>query len=137
MWRDRSTLLIVIRLLGRTDGVRGETGRAIEEYEAAVAVDPKWERARVNLIALYCGERQWTKAEKHFQTLVDLGLRVAEGHYDFGVCLAAQGETSRAAGEFRSALEINAQYAQSVARARAACGGRRRCPIDSTTSGSQ
>ena len=91
---------------------RGDTARAIEEYEAAVATDPKWARARVNLIALYCGQRQWTNAEKHFQALIDLGLRVAEGHYNYGVCLAAQGEASRAATEFRSALEINPQYAQ-------------------------
>ena len=91
---------------------RGETGRAIEEYEAAVAADQTWARARVNLIALYCGQRQWSNAEKHFQALVDLGQRVAEAHYNFAVCLAAQGETTRAAGEFHTALEINPQYAQ-------------------------
>ena len=65
---------------------QGNVAKAIEEYEAAVAADPKWVRARVNLIALYGGERQWGKAEQHFQALVDLGLRVAEGHYNFAVC---------------------------------------------------
>jgi Tfp pilus assembly protein PilF len=67
--------------------------------------------ARVNLIALYGGKRQWNKAEQHFQALVDLGLRVAEGHYNFAVCLATQGETTKAADQFRTALEINPQYA--------------------------
>ena len=45
----------------------GETARAIEEYEAAVAADPKWVRARVNLIALYCRERQWREGRRAFQ----------------------------------------------------------------------
>lgn len=91
---------------------RGETGRAIDEYEAAVVADSKAARARVNLIALYCGQQQWSNAERHFQALVDLGDRVAEAHYNFAICLAAQGETTRAAGEFRTALEINPQYSQ-------------------------
>jgi tetratricopeptide (TPR) repeat protein len=90
---------------------QGDTARAAEEYEAALAADPKSVRARVNLIALYCRERQWSKAEHHFQAMVDLGLRVAEGHHNFAICLASQGETARAAGEFRTALEINPQYA--------------------------
>jgi tetratricopeptide (TPR) repeat protein len=91
---------------------RGETARAIEEYEGAVASDPKWARARVNLIAIYCRDRQWAKAEEHFKAMSDLGLRVAEGYYNFAVCLAAQGETARAASEFHTAVEINPQYPQ-------------------------
>ena len=90
---------------------QGDTARAAEEYEAALEADPKSVRARVNLIALYCRERQWSKAEHHFRAMVDLGLRVAEGHHNFAICLASQGESARAAGEFRTALEINPQYA--------------------------
>ena len=93
---------------------RGETARAIEEYEAAVAVDPKWGRARVNLIAIYCRERQWPRAEEHFKALVASGQRIAEGHYNYAICLASQGDTTRAGGEFRTALEINPQYAAAL-----------------------
>jgi tetratricopeptide (TPR) repeat protein len=91
---------------------RGEIAAAIGEYEAAVAADPKWVKARVNLIALYGGQRQWEKAESHFHAVVDFGLRVAEAHYNFGVCLASQGDTARAAEQFKTALDINPQYAQ-------------------------
>jgi len=90
---------------------RGDLAHAVEEYEAAVAVDPKSVRSRVNLIGLYGRAREWNKAEQHFQALVDLGLRVAEGHYNFALCLAAQGETAKAAEQIRTALEINPQYA--------------------------
>ncbi len=91
---------------------QGEIANAIGEYEAAVTIDPKWVRARVNLIGLYGAQRQWDKAERHFRALVDLGLRVAEAHYNFGVCLASQGDTARAAEQFKVALDINPQYAQ-------------------------
>jgi tetratricopeptide (TPR) repeat protein len=36
---------------------------------------------------------------------------VAEGHYNFAVCLATQGDSVKAAHQFRTALEINPQYA--------------------------
>ena len=95
---------------------QGDIAKAIDEYEAAVAADPKWVRARVNLIALYGGKRQWDKAEQHFQALVDLGLRVTEGHYNFAVCLAAQGETAKAAEQFRKALRDQSPVRAGVGR---------------------
>ena len=91
---------------------QGDNARAIEEYESAVAVDPSSVRARTNLIALYGGQRQWDKAEQHFRALVDLGLRVAEAHYNFAVCLASQNDAAGAADQFETALEINPQYAR-------------------------
>lgn len=89
---------------------QGDIVGAIEAYESAVAVDPAWVRARVNLIGLYGRQRQRAKAEQHFQELVDRGLRVAEAHYNFAVCLATEGDAARAADQFRTALEIAPDY---------------------------
>jgi tetratricopeptide (TPR) repeat protein len=89
---------------------QGNVAKAIEEYEAAVAVDPQSTRARVNLIALYGAQREWSKAEQHFRAIEALGFRVPEAHYNFAVCLVAQGDPAKAADEFRTTLDINPQY---------------------------
>ena len=80
---------------------QGDLPGAIQAYEAAVAVDPATIAARVNLIALYGRQQDWTKAAAHYDALISSGVAVpAEAHFNHGVCLAAQGRIDYATTSF-------------------------------------
>ena len=64
----------------------------------------------MNLIALYGRQQNWEKAESHYRALELIGRVPAEGHYNFGICLAAQRKSSDAADEFRKALAVNPSH---------------------------
>lgn len=89
----------------------GDLAGAVLEYEAAVAANPRTAPAHVNLIAVYCQQREWTKAEAHYTAVLQFDPGVAEAHFNFGVCLATQGNVAAAADVFHKALAINPQYA--------------------------
>jgi tetratricopeptide (TPR) repeat protein len=65
----------------------------------------------VNLIALYGRKPDWEKAEAHYRAVLALGNVPAEAHFNFGICLAAQGKTDEAADAFRKTLDVNPQHA--------------------------
>ena len=56
----------------------------------------------------------------HYAALATPGTALAEAHYNFGVCLATQGQDDDAADAFRKALDVNPQYARRLERARTA-----------------
>ncbi len=91
---------------------QGDLTGAIQAYERAVAVDPAVVAPRVNLIALYGRQQDWSKAAAHYDALTSTGAMVpAEAHFNQGVCLAAQGKIDAAADLFRIAVSLNPQYA--------------------------
>jgi tetratricopeptide (TPR) repeat protein len=90
---------------------RGDLARAIAEYEAALAADPGYAPAHVNLIALYGRQQEWTKAEAHHKEAVRLGASLAEAHNNWGICLVAQGQLEPAADAFRKAVDVNPHHA--------------------------
>ena len=75
---------------------QGDLTGAIQAYERAVAVDPAVVAPRVNLIALYGRQQDWSKAAAHYDALTSTGVMVpAEAHFNQGVCLAAQAKSTR------------------------------------------
>jgi tetratricopeptide (TPR) repeat protein len=94
--------------LAGSDDVSG----AIAAHEAAVARDPSLAQAHANLIRLYGGQRNWTKAEEHYRALVALGGNLADAHYDYGVLLGMQEKWDQAAEAYRRALAIEPSHVQ-------------------------
>lgn len=90
---------------------QGDVAGAIREYEAAAAADPSAAAPHVNLIALYGQQQAWARAEAHYRSVVSLGAVPAEAHFNFGICLAAQGKTVEATDAFHKTLEANPQHA--------------------------
>jgi tetratricopeptide (TPR) repeat protein len=91
---------------------QGDQVGAIREYEAAIAAQPGHLVARANLIALYGRQKDWARAAAHYDAIVKTGGVVpAEAHFNYGVCLAAQGQIDAASDLFRKALAANPQYA--------------------------
>ena len=90
----------------------GDIGRAIAAHEAAVAADPSFAQAHVNLISLYGRARNWVKAEAHYRAVVKLGVNVADAHYDYGVLLGLQERWDEAAEAYRQAIALNPLHAE-------------------------
>ena len=86
---------------------RGDLEGAIEAHESALAKDPTLEDAHTNLISLYGRQKQWAKAEAHYQAALRLGGDLGDAHYDYGVLLGMQEKWDAAADAYRKALAAN------------------------------
>lgn len=100
----------VRRGLRRADA--GDVAAAIEEHEAALALDPSVALAHESLIKLYGGTGEWSKAEVHYRAAVALGFNLADVHYDYGVLLARQEKWDLASEAYNLALAVNPSHAQ-------------------------
>lgn len=98
------------RGLKRADA--GDVAGAIEDHEAAVALDPSLAVAHENLIALYGRTGDWANAESHYRKAVALGFNLADVHYDYGVLLGLQQKWDESAEAYTQALAINPSHAQ-------------------------
>ena len=88
----------------------GDVSGAIAEYEGALAQDPSLSVAHRSLIKLYSSVRNWEKAEEHYRAGLNLGVDLAELHYDYGVLLGLQQKWHDAEEAYRRALAINPSY---------------------------
>ena len=85
---------------------RGDIPGAIAAHEDALLRDPALAQAHANLISLYGGRQEWSKAEAHYRALLALG-DVGYAHYDYGVLLGMQQRWTEAAAAYRLAVEVN------------------------------
>jgi tetratricopeptide (TPR) repeat protein len=89
---------------------QGKLAEAIQEFEAALEVNPRLVTAHVNLIALFGQLNQPDKAEQHFRAAVELDPGWVEAYYNWGFFLAQHGRKTEAAELFRKAVEVNPDY---------------------------
>jgi tetratricopeptide (TPR) repeat protein len=89
----------------------GDLAGAVHAHEAAIAADPEFAQAHVNLIALYGRQQQWARAEAAYREALRLGSGGAETHYNHGVALALQGRHAEAGAAFEGAVAANPQHA--------------------------
>ena len=89
---------------------QGKAAEAIQEFEAALEVNPRMITAHINLIALYGQLNQHDKAEQHFRAAVELDPGWVETYYNWGMFLAQHDQKPEAAELFRKAVEVNPDY---------------------------
>jgi tetratricopeptide (TPR) repeat protein len=90
----------------------GDVDGAIAAHEAALAIDPSLAQAHANLVSLYGRQRNFARAEEHYNAVVALGVNVADAHYDYGVLLGMQERWDDAAEAYRRALALNPLHAE-------------------------
>jgi len=90
----------------------GNLPEAIQEQEAALALDPSNVQAHVNLVSLYARTGDHGKAKQHFDTAIRLQPGRSDAWYNFGVLLLGEKNYTEAAAAFRRAIEINPYYAE-------------------------
>jgi len=89
---------------------QGKTNEAIQEFEAALATNPRLIAAHINLVALYGQLRQDEKAEEHFRAAVELDPGWVETYYNWGLFLVQRNRKAEAVELFRKAVEVNPNY---------------------------
>jgi tetratricopeptide (TPR) repeat protein len=85
---------------------RGDIPGAIAAHEDALLRDPALSQAHANLISLYGGRQEWSRAEAHYRAVVALG-DVGNAHYDYGVLLGMQQRWDEAVAAYRLAIGVN------------------------------
>jgi len=89
----------------------GNISEAIAEQLRALAIDPKLVQAHINLMQLYGGLHDYSKAEQEYKAAVRLNPNRADCYFNYGVLEFAQRQYLEAARAFRQALQINPYYA--------------------------
>jgi Tfp pilus assembly protein PilF len=90
---------------------REDLDGAIGEYEAALARDPGFTPAHVQLIRAYGRRGNWSESAAHYREVVRLGGDTTDADYSYGAVLLLQGLDADAAAQLRRVVSANPQHA--------------------------
>jgi Tfp pilus assembly protein PilF len=122
VWRDSETLWAhaiaawpssrSYYKLGEVLAQRGDLAKAIENFEAALRINPRHTYAHTGLGFIFAIQGRLTEALEQFDDALRIAPRFATAHTGLGLVFARQGKLSEASDQFRRALEIDAGDAQ-------------------------
>jgi tetratricopeptide (TPR) repeat protein len=92
----------------------GQSEAAIENYYAAIKINPYYGNAHYNLGSAFARKGQLNIGIAHMTRALELEPNNYEAHNNLGIALLIQGAPQKAATHFRKALEINANYASTM-----------------------
>jgi len=98
--------------LGVTLAHRGDFTKAIDNFHAALRINPRNASAYSALGFAFAVQGRSTEAFEQFDHALRMSPRQAEAHTGLGLLLARQGKLDEAGDHFRRALESNARDAQ-------------------------
>jgi tetratricopeptide (TPR) repeat protein len=90
----------------------GRLEEAITEHEKAVAINPRFEQVRLNLLTLYARAGRIEQAEAEYRAIQALNPNLAESHYNYGVMKAGRTDYTAAREAFERCLALNPYHAQ-------------------------
>src|SRR5215831_11644377 len=85
--------------------------RPIDNYQAAVAVNPNSAEAHSNLGWGYYGQHQYDEATKSFRQALTLDRNLLDAHYGLALTLKEAGSGPEAVGEFETVVKLAPQDA--------------------------
>jgi tetratricopeptide (TPR) repeat protein len=91
--------------------IAGDLAGAIAAHEAAIAREPSYAQAHVNLISLFAEARDWAKVEAHYRAAVALGFGLAGANLDYGMAQERQSHWDLAEAAYRRAVAVNPEHA--------------------------
>ncbi len=122
VWRDSETLwthAVAARpsalghfKLGVTLAQQGDLTKAIENFHAALRINPRYAAAHSALGFAFALQGRLTEANEQFDQALSISPRQADAHTGLGLLLARQGKLSEAADHFPRALESDSRDAQ-------------------------
>jgi tetratricopeptide (TPR) repeat protein len=98
--------------LGSVFSGQGRLHEAIDHFNAALAINPKYAIAHYNLGVALFKQGNINEAITHYQEAIAIDPNYAEAHHNWGLALAKQGNTNDAINHFRLALAINPNYVE-------------------------
>jgi len=103
--------------LGVAYGMKGESDKAIEEYQIALKLNPKHAKAHNNLAVVLMNKGWIDQAIDHYKSAITIDPGFAEAHSNLGVAYAKDGLIDKAIEHFQSAVELapnNAKYYENL-----------------------
>jgi len=100
------------RRLGKVLSQQGDPNGAIEEYQAAIQLNPSLAETYRELGAVYLDTHEWPKAEQALKQAVKRNPQDHQAFYWLGRSLMAQQHFSQARGAFEMALQLNSHDAE-------------------------
>ncbi len=121
-WRDSVTLwthalsctrdnVLAHNNLGQALGRRGDVNAAIDQYNAALAMQPTSHLAHNNLGTIFAHRGEIDKAGEQFEEAIKSAPDYVEAHNNLGNILARRGKTADAIAQYRIALDLNPEWA--------------------------
>lgn len=93
---------------------QGKADEAIAELRKAVALDPKYTAAQLNLAYAYDGQGRIEEALAQYQTVIELEPENLFAHNNLGVLYDKQGRYDEAIAAFERVLQIDASNATAL-----------------------
>ena len=98
-------------MLGELRAARGDESAAIDEWQAALTLDPKHFYTLINLGKLYMSKQDIARAVPYLERALEVDQTSPRAHHLRGLAYQASGDHARAALEYRKALP-DAAYAR-------------------------
>jgi Tfp pilus assembly protein PilF len=98
--------------LGEALAQRGKWAKAIENFEDALRINPRYIYAHTALGFIFAIQGRLTEALEQYDDALRIAPRLASAHTGLGLVFARQGKLSEASDHFRRALESAAGDAQ-------------------------
>lgn len=90
---------------------KGQSTRAVSEYEKAIQLNPYNIKAHYNLGILYKSQGKYEKSIQAYRQVVKLDPYFEKAHYNLGVILRSLGRNQEAVAEFKKTVQINPGFA--------------------------
>ncbi|MEZ5354354.1 MAG: tetratricopeptide repeat protein [Bryobacteraceae bacterium] len=94
--------------LEQADGPRE---KIVDAYRVAIALDPHFSAALVNLGTVYFTQRDLARAEKYYERALEANPNYALAHFNLGNLHDERGEIEQARRHYLAALDIDGNYA--------------------------
>lgn len=97
--------------LGSLHAAKGEIGKAVERFHAAIRIEPADARTHNNMGLLYDAVGQLDKAAQQYQTAIRIWPKHPSPYFNLGNLYARTGQIKQAETHYRKALQIAPDYA--------------------------
>jgi len=99
---------------GLTHVGEGQWDEAIEEFQAALDIDPLLVRARLELGRVYARQKRWKDAIRQFERVAEANPDDVRAHFYMALTYAEEGAFDKAVGEAEKALRLGYEPARSL-----------------------
>ncbi len=97
-------------MLGSYLGTRGQTDRAIGQFQESIRLKPDYADAHFNLGIALSNKGQTDEAISQYREAIRLKPDYADSHYNLGVALFKNGQFDEAMGQYQEAVRLKPDY---------------------------